>query len=599
MTGLSRRERGRSFHVVAALLILGAAAFPLAGAEKPSLIVVLSVDQMREDYLERFHSYFGKDGFNRFLERGAVFPQTRHRHAVTFTGPGYASIGTGLDPRDNGIIGNLWYDRVEGREVYCSEDRGARFVGEGRGAPGKIPTSPASPVLLDGASLGDRVKENFPQSRVVGIALKDRAAVLMAGRKADAALWFEERFERFVTSSYYPPHASLLSFNEQLPAFFAEPGHRSWKLSGRIPEVDLSRITFDPPELYGAKYPPEGYGATFPHTLSNVRAILSSPWGDELMLRFARFVIQDLHLGAGDQPDLLFVGLSSTDYYGHAFGPDSKEIADGMVRLDGALESFFRWLDEKVGRDRVLLFLTADHGVTPLPEVTRARERQRTGKDDPLVAGRVNFSDGPGPAATVAQVSPDRVALEEHLARQFGYPLDTAALNAREGAILLFEEPSLYLNRAVLARRGCDAERVKEAVRDWVKSRPGVLLAYTNTQILDGLPATAPFSLAIERSFRADRSGDIFAVLKPGWMWSFGKEAGTTHGQPYDDDARVPLLVWGAGVRAGSSDAKVSPLSIARTVGALFGFEVGEPDAEVLEPVLGREMGTKQLEARP
>src|SRR5215468_4163837 len=203
----NRRERIRAVKRAraAAVLILAflLCAAGLRAAEKPSLVVVISVDQMRADYLERFRPYFGKDGFNRFMERGAVYPEARYRHAVTYTGPGHATIGTGLDPRTHGIIANLWYDRVSGREIYCVEDRDVRWVGAPPDAK-PIPILPASPILLDRASLGDRLKEKFPGARVVGISLKDRAAVLMAGRKADAALWFEERFARFVTSGYYP-----------------------------------------------------------------------------------------------------------------------------------------------------------------------------------------------------------------------------------------------------------------------------------------------------------------------------------------------------------------------------------------------------------
>lgn len=576
--------------LVAALLL---APLPLAAAAKPSLIVVISVDQMRADYLDRFRPFFAKDGFNRFLERGAVFPEARHRHAVTFTGPGHASIGTGLDPRHHGIVGNLWYDLERNHSVYCVEDWRTSWVGQGENAPQRIPIAPASPLQLSGDSLGERLKEKFPQSRVVGIALKDRAAVLMAGRKADAVLWFEERFGRFVTSSYYPPNPSLISFDKELPAFFADPAHRSWRLSGRISEKDLERITVDPPELHGAKNPPEGYGASFPHTLSNLKAIVSSPWGDQLILLLARLAIRDLQLGSHEgSPDLLFVGMSSTDYYGHWFGPDSKEIADGIVRLDLTLQGFFEWLDRQVGEDRVLLFLTADHGVQPLPEVIRAKARARGERADESTAGRLDLSNGKGETASVRETSSERQRLEAFLAEKFHYELDTARPNIQEGAIVFFEEPSFYLNRLVLARRGLDVEKVKEAVRDWVKSRPGVEAAYTNTQIGNGLPAIAPHALAIARSFRADRSGDVFVILKPGWMWSYGREAGTTHGQPNDDDTRVPLLVWGPGVKAGSWGPKVSPISIARSVAALFGFEAGEPDAEVLDPVLGRAIGT-------
>lgn len=335
---------------------------------------------MRADYLDRFRPWFGKDGFNRFLERGAVWPQARHRHAVTFTCPGHASIGSGLDPRHSGIVANSWYDPAVGSGVYCVEDLRTAWVGAGEKPP-KTAAKPASPVQMTGDSLGDRLKERFPGARVVGVALKDRASVLMAGRKADAAIWFEEKFARFVTSTYYPPRPSLLAIDDTLPAFFADPAHHRWDLSGRIPAADLDRITFSSPDL-------------------------------------------------------------------------------------------------------------------------------------PSITGQ------PG--------------------------------------------------------------------------RRGVAGAWTNTEIGDGLPASAPNGLAIERSFRADRSGDVYVVLAPGWMWSFGRDTGTTHGQPVDDDMRVPLAAWGPDVRPGSYGEKAAPVSIARTVAELFGFEAGEPDAPVLAPVLGRDSGIKK-----
>ncbi|MGH9368071.1 MAG: alkaline phosphatase family protein [Thermoanaerobaculia bacterium] len=575
----------------AALFLLAIVAFPrslpaAAAAQKPSLVVVISVDQMRADYLERFRPWFGKDGFNRFLERGAVYRQARFRHAATFTGPGHASIGTGLDPRDHGIVANRWYDARRQTDVYCVEDRERQWVGAPAGAP-KIPIQPASPIFLDAATLGDRLKEKFPGSRVVGISLKDRSAVLMAGRKADAVLWFEERFARFVTSTYYPPRPELLAFNERVAAFLADDGHRRWALSGRIPPGDLERVTFDPPELFGAKEPPKGYGATFPHELPNAKAIVSSPWGDVLVLDLARFVIERMRLGANaGRPDLLFIGLSSTDYYGHWFGPDSKEIAEGIVRLDDTLAAFFRWLDERVGRGRALVWLTADHGVQPIPQVAREKQKRRTGREDPSVAGRVDLNGG-DPASTIRDGSAHRLRLELELGRRHGYAVKETAPNLTEGVVAFFEEPCLYLNRDVIARRGLSVEPVKEEVKEWVRGLPGVLAAYTNTEIGNGLPPDTPHALEVARSFRADRSGDVFVILKPGWMWSYGRDTGTTHGQPCDDDARVPLAAWGPGVAAGAWDAPVSPLSIARTVAALFGFEAGASDAQVLEPVLG------------
>ncbi|HEY3171310.1 MAG TPA: alkaline phosphatase family protein [Thermoanaerobaculia bacterium] len=588
---MSRRRVASAF-----LLFLFAAA--LGAAEKPALVVVISVDQMRNDYLDRFRPWFGRDGFNRFLERGARYPEARHRHATTATCPGHTAIGTGLDPRETGIVGNTWYDTVQARQQTCVEDRSARWVGAPPGVP---PTAtalfPASPVLIGGDFLGDRFKEKFPGGRVVSLSLKDRAAVPMGGRKADAVLWFVDAFKRFATSSYYPA-TPLLSFNERLPAFFAS--HRRWELSGRIPEKDLSRVAFDPPELLRFKGSVAGTGDRFPHALPNPQNVIESPFGDELVLELARYAIRELRLGRNPAraPDLLFLGLTSLDYYGHRFGPDSREVADGIVRLDGLLEAFLHWLDGEVGARSMLLFLTSDHGVTPIPEVARERARRATGRDDPRVAGRLDLGNGVGAAAKVAESSPARVALEKHLAAKFGYSLDLTLPNALEGAVLRFEEPiGLYLNRAVLARRRLAPEKVKEAVRDWLRGRPGVRGAWTNTEIGDGLPATEPLALPIERAFRADRSPDVGVYLRPGWI--FRKEPGSTHGEPTDADSRVPLLAWGSGVRPGSWSIRVSPLSIARTVAALYGFEAGARDAEVLAPVLGRDEEVRSPATRP
>jgi arylsulfatase A-like enzyme len=570
---------------LAAVLFVAAAVASAAG--KPSLVVVISVDQMRNDYLDRFRPWFVRDGFNRFLERGARFPEARHRHATTVTCAGHTAIGTGRDPRDTGIVANDWYDAGKARKEYCVEDRAAQWVGVPADAP-KTTTLPASPVLISGDFLGDRFKEKFPSARVVSLALKDRAAVPMGGRKADAVLWFVRDLGQFVTSSFYPTRPSLLAFNSRLPAFWAS--HAKWEPSGRIPERSLARVIFDPPELVRFKGTLRGSGEWFPHPLPESRNVVESPFGDDLVLELARYATRELHIGRNPTgaPDLLFLGLSSLDYYAHRAGPDSREVADGVVRLDGQLDAFFRWLDREVGAGSTLIFLTADHGVTPIPEVARERARRATGRDDPLLAGRYDLFGGTGEGAKVEEGSAERLALEKHLAQKFGYALDPGLPNALEGAILRFEEPiGLYLNRAVMARRRLAPEKVKEAVRDWLRGRPGVRAAWTNTEVGNGLPPTEPLALTVERAFRADRSPDVLVYLRPGWI--FRKTSGASHGEPTDDDARVPLLAWGPGVRAGSWGIRVSPLSIARTVAALYGFEAGAPDAEVLQPVLGRD----------
>ncbi|HEV2064000.1 MAG TPA: alkaline phosphatase family protein, partial [Thermoanaerobaculia bacterium] len=555
----------RSLRRLAAVfaLLAGLAATGLA-AEKPSLVVVISVDQMRADYLERFRPYFGKDGFNRFLERGAVFTEARHRHSYPETAPGHASIGSGLDPRHHGILSNRWFDPAAVRNPYVVSDPFVKWV------PADVSGSdtPASPVRLDEASQGDRLKESYPKARVVGVALKDRAAVFMAGRKADAAVWFDTKSARFVTSTYYPPRPSLLAFNgAPLQKILADPKYKEWALSGFIPAADLENVAFDQPELFKYKDPVEGMGETFPHPIKTAAALTTSPFGDELVLEYARFAIRDLALGRNPAgaPDLLFIGMSSTDLYGHKYGPDSREIADGMVRLDRTLERFWRWLDAWLGKREALVFLTADHGVTPIPEVAREKAR-RAGTERPDMAGRCDMHNPRG-KRTLAEAGKDRLAVERALASTLGYTLDETRGNTDEAAIVWFEDGFVYLNRPVLARRGLDLERVKSALADALRARTGVAAAYTNTQIGNGLPADAPGGLAVTRSFRADRAGDVYAILKPGWIWFYEKDAGTTHGEPNDDDLHVPVAAWGAGVAAGRYDTPTSPLAIAKTVG--------------------------------
>jgi predicted AlkP superfamily pyrophosphatase or phosphodiesterase len=577
--------------LLASVVLLFLAAAPLFGAERPSLVVVLSVDQMRADYLDRFRPYFGKDGFNRFLQHGAVFTEARHRHAYAETAPGHAAIGTGLDPRHNGILSNRFFDPATGRNPYVVEDLFVEGVPKADSAA--TATLPASPVRLDGASFGDRLKEHFPGARVVGVSLKDRAAIFMAGRKADAAIWFDAKGGRFVTSTYYRSHPSLLEFNRgPLQKFLQDPRHRQWDLSGLIPPQDLERITFDPPDLYRFKDSFGKLGIEFPHrNIDSAEAITYTPYGNDL--------IRDLALGRqpSGAPDLLFVGISSTDIYGHKYGPDSREVADGMLRLDRSLQDFFHWLDAYLGKRSVLLFLTADHGVTPIPEVAREKALRGGQSVAADAFGRCDMHNPRG-KKTVSEAGADRLEIERALARELAYTLDETKLNTEEAAIAWFEDGFFYLNRPVLKRRGVDLERAKTALREATRARPGVAAAYTNTEIGNGLSSEDAAALAVERSFRADRAGELYAILKPGWIWFYERAVGTTHGQPSDDDLHVPLLAWGKGVTAGRYETHVSPLAIAKTVGRIFRFAVGEPDVDPLAPLVEDETTTPRTERK-
>jgi type I phosphodiesterase/nucleotide pyrophosphatase len=554
----------------------------LPRAERPSLVVVISVDQLRADYLKRFASEFGNEGFA-LLGRGASY-DARYPYATTFTGPGHAAIGTGLPPAQTGIVGNKWFERgpqgmAPPRLTYCVDDPRAERVTESGGHLEAVPGSRSySPVHLSGDSLGDRVREGHPSARVIGVSLKDRAAILMAGRKATAAYWLDEASGRFVTSSYYAgARAAVLGFRSACLTGSPELGscpHRRWSPRLHLGEA-LARIdVFDTDATEPFELVPPGLErlSADDYAIRNLTGLVQTPFGDELLLEFAWHVIETEELGARGDPDLLFVSLSSLDYVGHQFGPDSIEVADEVVTLDSRLAAFIARVVGRVGQ-RVTFVLTSDHGVQSIPAVARAR---RPGAD----VGEVDLRHG-------------FAARVEALLRG-GAAEPRSATSTRP--VVVFEEPALWIDWARVAElglRGTDAERVRETVRDAVAHLPGVSGAWTSSELL------APCRLAdrgaadercqaVRLSFRADRSGDVIVTLRDGWIWRAAEENGvlayaTTHGQPVQADAAVPLLFWGAGIHAGGAPVqRASPLDVATTLGALLDVQAGRPGAKPL-----------------
>ena len=380
--------------VALSVALIGALAIPAPAlaadappAAPPRLVVVISIDQFRYDYLVRFAPWFSERGFNRFLKQGASFDETFYRHATTFTAPGHASIGTGRVPAESGIVGNTWIERgapndeeawdwffddtggyttpqpvphVAGmKRWYSAGNNGVpRYcVYDDRAVVSAGTTTGMSPASLSEDSLGDRLKQRFPEAKVIAVALKDRAAILMGGRRADAAYWFDYHLPGFISSSWYRYDPKLFDFNARVLGYI--PESKQWQLSGFIPPADLQRVTFDPPEAWPLKN--ARYGATFPHPVTDARSLTYSPYGNDLLLDFAQEVADRSALGADDTPDLLFVGLSTPDYLGHYYGPDSMEVADDAVRLDRSLAKFLDALEAKYGK-RLLVAITADHG---------------------------------------------------------------------------------------------------------------------------------------------------------------------------------------------------------------------------------------------
>ena len=463
-------------------LTLSASALYASAAEPPRLVVVISVDQLRFDYVDRFAPWLTERGFKRFAKEGAVFANARYRYSVTFTGPGHASIGTGLLPAENGIVGNSWFERdapvddaqwkwyFDDITPYVAPKLAARKIAPGvpwwklGGSPryctydervqvtaGK--TSGMSPANLSGDALGDRIKEHSPRTRVMAVALKDRASILMGGRRADAAYWFDRDLPGFVSSTYYKFNPEVLSFNALVRGY--APASEQWRQSPYIPQNELQRVTFDPPEAWELKN--TTYGGTFPHPVKTIKAFTYSPFAQELVLDFAQHVIATEKLGSGDVPDVLFVGVTPTDYVGHYYGPDSMEVADNFVRLDRSLAHFLDALERRFG-DRVLVALTAVHGVQSNPEIVKLR-------DPNADAGRLDLRT-PDPNATrIDDLPPTRIAVERNLARKLGIAfVEDAPLS--HALVYFFEEPGLWLNWQRVAELQLDGERVKRALRD-------------------------------------------------------------------------------------------------------------------------------------
>jgi predicted AlkP superfamily pyrophosphatase or phosphodiesterase len=529
-----------------------AAAVGTAGPP-PRLVVVLSIDQFRGDYLTRFADLFlpaataGKvGGFRYLMERGAYFTDAHHDHYPLFTGPGHAVQLTGALPYKSGIVGNGWYDRELGRRRYCVEDEASPLVGTAPAAAGGAVRTGISPATLRVTTVGDELKmATGGRAKVWGLAIKDRAAVLMAGRLADGALWFDDESGAWISSRFYRPDGTLpawaAAWNAQhrVDAYFG----KEWTLS--VPRSALDRL-WTPGSRWATD--PSALGTGFPHLVNGggtrpgkdfYSAFATTPFGNDYVLDTVRELIGREGLGRGAVPDVLAINLSSNDYIGHAFGPDSPEVLDVSVRTDRQLAGFFAFLDRAVpgGLGSVLLVVTADHGVAPVPGAAR---------------------EGKLPAGAFDEAKVEAAA-EQALAAAFGPGKWVTAL----------VESNLYLDLAALDAHQVQHAAAEETAAAAIARLPGIYAAYGRARILEGRLPPTDVALRVARSFHPKVSGDVVLVSEP--FWVPGKLSGTTHGSPYAYDTQVPLLLAGPGVRPGRYAGRVSTLDLAPTLADLLG----------------------------
>jgi len=525
---------------------------PASNDQNPKLVVGITVDQMRYDFLIRYWDDYSEGGFKRLVNQGFTFRNHHFSYSPTYTAPGHASIFTGTTPLIHGIIANDWYDKALGRMIYNCYDSTVFSVG-GVGYPGQM-----SPKNLMSSTIGDELKLfSNNRSKVIGISMKDRGAILPAGHHPDGAYWFDGKDNgKFITSTFYKRSLPqwVIDFNaNKLPDFYLSQG---WSLLKDVATYDESMQDNNPYEspFNGTLRP------VFPYNLDSLRAsngnfdlIKATPHGNALSVDFAIASIVNEGLGLDNYTDLLALSFSSTDFVGHQFGPHARETQDVYLRLDLEIARLLKYLDSEIGIGNYTVFLTADHGGAPVPS---------------LVNDQGWPNDYFNSAALIAE-------LDSLIESKYGL----------DGAILNYSNEQIFLNEELIALNGLDLNKIEEELAKKAMSYKGVLAALSSGQVLTGNFNDSPLA-RIQAGFRPNLSGNVMLLFEPGWM-EYGR-TGTTHGMAYSYDTHVPLLFFGAKIKHGESYAPSRIRDIAPTVSALIQIPfpsgcTGTPLTQVLE----------------
>jgi len=543
----------------------GSVACGESGPEDVRLVMQITVDQLRGDTITRFGDRFVKDGFRYFLDNGIHYINAHYRHANTETAPGHAALATGAYPARHGIVANDWIDADTGDFVYNTEDNRHQIIGMD-----KRPHQGVSPRNLLVSTLGDElVVHTGGRSRVFSVSPKDRAAILPGGH-AGKAFWYNNRSGDFVTSTfYYDDYPGWMKVwnSRRLADTYKD---KSWKLINDQ-STYIARGLDDRP--YEADF--NGMGRTFPHPLNagNEKlfyvVLYVSPMADELALDFAKTLIDAEQVGQGDAIDYLAVSFSSPDVAGHLFGASSLEYEDAVLRVDRLLADLFVHVDERVGLDKTLIVLSADHGGPEAPEYMQSKG---------MKVGRY-------PLDWFRNGNP----LSEQLMERYG----------RDDLIAGHSHPYIYLDLKTIDEAGLVLAQVERFVAAELMKFPGIAYAYSRSDLMAGRFADAPMQRMIRRNFHPARSGNIHLVQESYWMLHSTEEAeklgiegmASIHGSPWKYDTYVPVLFAGPGVPKARISRRVAPYDIAPTLAAYLG--VKPPSGSigmVLEEVSGADV---------
>jgi len=502
---------------------------------KPKLVIGIVVDQMRYDYLTRFYNKYGEGGFKRLITQGFNCKNNHFNYVPTYTGPGHASIYSGTTPKMHGIISNNWYDKVSDSYVYCAGDTTVQSVGTSHKAGQMSPHRLKTTSFADENRLFTQMK-----GKTIGISVKDRGAILPAGHTANAAYWFHGADQgRFISSTYYLEALPswVNDFNNKA---VAESYLKEWNTL-----YDINTYTESGSDLNTFEGGFKGKEtATFPYDLKALSKdnrgydiIKATPYGNSIVADFAIAAITGEQLGQDDFTDVLTVSFSSTDYVGHNFGVNSKEVQDTYLRLDKDIERLLTALDDKVGQGNYTLFLSSDHGAVEVPSYLQSVKIPAGYFDTDGFKNRLN---------------------------------ETMIFNHKaEKLIKNISNNQVFLDRKVIKDYGLNLAQVQQEIVNTIIDYPSINKAYTatsmsNTEFSNGIESL------LQKGYNQKRSGDVLFVLDPAVI-SYSK-TGSTHGSALNYDTHVPLLFYGNGIQKGSTLQHTTIPDIAPTMSALLGI---------------------------
>lgn len=498
----------------------------------PKLFIGIVVDQMRADYLYRFSEDFGEGGFKRLMNDGFLCADHHFTYAPTYTGPGHASVYTGTTPAIHGIISNDWFDKELGKMVYCAADTSVTGVGTikkgGKMSPHRLLTTTITDELM--------LSSNF-RSKVVGLSMKDRGAILPAGHHPTGAYWFMGGDEGvWATSTYYTEKLPdwVINFNNKRMAdTYLDEG---WNLLRDVETYDESYADNNP---YEAPFPGM-IRPTFPHLFptelkDRYDYIKSSPLGNTLSIDFAIAAIEGEGMGLDEHPDFLALSFSCTDYVGHQFGPQSMELQDTYLRLDVEMERLLNYLDAKIGKDNYTLFLTADHGGANIPGFLK----------------QFNMPGGYWKPQTMLD------DVDTFLKSKYG-----------DGQwVLQYVNDQFFLNTALIAKKKLDLDKIAHEIAAIAMKQPEVYDVKVTADLLQMNTPELPWR-TMQRGIHPQRSGEVLVLIKPGYIEN--GYTGTTHGSPFSYDTHIPLLFFGKHISSGETWRRTAIRDIAPTVSKLL-----------------------------